>query len=105
MQVIFDPAVISYEELAKLFFETHDFSQVNRQGPDIGTQYRSEIFYLDPAQKQTAEKLIGVLNAKGFQVATRLSQAGPFWPAEEYHQEYFIKNGQQPYCHVYRKIF
>jgi len=105
VQVIFDPAVISYEELAKLFFETHDFSQVNRQGPDIGTQYRSEIFYLDPAQKQTAEKLIGVLNAKGFQVATRLSQAGPFWPAEEYHQEYFIKNGQQPYCHVYRKIF
>jgi peptide methionine sulfoxide reductase msrA/msrB len=105
VQVVFDPAVISYEELARLFFETHDFTQVDRQGPDIGTQYRSEIFYLDPAQKLVAEKLLATLKAKGFQVATRLSPAGPFWPAEEHHQEYYLKNGQQPNCHVYRKIF
>jgi peptide methionine sulfoxide reductase msrA/msrB len=105
VQVIYDPALISYEELAKLFFETHDFTQVNRQGPDIGEQYRSEIFFSDEAQKQTAEKLIGILKTKGFPAATRLTQAGQFWPAENYHQNYYMKNGHRPYCHVYRKIF
>jgi peptide methionine sulfoxide reductase msrA/msrB len=105
VQVIYDPALISYEELAKLFFETHDFTQVNRQGPDIGEQYRSEIFYGDEAQKQAAEKLIGILTAKGFKVATRLTPASEFWQAEDYHQLYYQKNGHQPYCHVYRKIF
>ena len=105
VQVVFDPAVITFEELAKLFFETHDFTQVDRQGPDVGTQYRSEIFYLDEEQKRTAEKLIGVLQAKGYKVATRLTRAGPFWPAEEYHQNYYWKSGGSPYCHVYRKIF
>jgi len=105
VQVVYDPTVITYEELVKLFFETHDFTQVNRQGPDIGTQYRSEIFYIDETQKQTAEKLITLLGAKGFKVATRLSQAGAFWEGEGYHQGYYQKNGQRPYCHVYRKIF
>jgi peptide methionine sulfoxide reductase msrA/msrB len=105
VQVIYDPALTSYEELAKLFFETHDFSQINRQGPDIGEQYRSEIFYSDDAQKQTAEKLINILNEKGFKVATRITPAGAFWKAEDYHQNYYQKNGHQPYCHVYRKIF
>ena len=105
VQVIYDPALISYEELAKLFFETHDFTQVNRQGPDIGEQYRSEIFYGDEAQKQAAEKLIGILTAKGFKVATRLTPASEFWQAEDYHQLYYQKNGHQPYCHIYRKIF
>jgi peptide methionine sulfoxide reductase msrA/msrB len=105
VQVIYDPAVISYEELAKLFFETHDFSQVDRQGPDIGSQYRSEIFYVDDDQKQAAEKLKGILEAKGLKVATRITKAGPFWPAEDYHQNYYQKNGNQPYCHIYRKIF
>jgi peptide methionine sulfoxide reductase msrA/msrB len=105
VRVIYDPSVISYEELAKLFFETHDFTQVNRQGPDIGEQYRSEIFYRDEAQKTSAEKLIAILTAKGFRAATRVTPAGPFWPAEEYHQNYYQKNGHRPYCHVYRKLF
>jgi len=105
VQVVFDPDQISYEELAKLFFETHDFTEVDRQGPDIGSQYRSEIFYKNEAQRQTAEKLSGILSAKGFKVATRLSKAGLFWPAEDYHQNYYQKSGSQPYCHVYRKIF
>jgi peptide methionine sulfoxide reductase msrA/msrB len=105
VQVIYDPALVSYEELAKLFFETHDFTQIDRQGPDIGTQYRSEIFYRDEAQKRIAEKLIRLLGEKGFQVATRLAPVGEFWKAEDYHQNYYQKNGSQPYCHVYRKIF
>jgi peptide methionine sulfoxide reductase msrA/msrB len=105
VQVIYDPSLVSYEELAKLFFETHDFTQVNRQGPDIGQQYRSEIFYSDETQKQTAEKLIGILSEKGFKVATHLTPASEFWKAEDYHQNYYQKNGKQPYCHIYRKIF
>jgi peptide methionine sulfoxide reductase msrA/msrB len=105
VQVIYDPSSVSYEELAKLFFETHDFTQVNRQGPDIGEQYRSEIFYNGETQKQTAEKLIRVLNEKGFKVATRVTPSGAFWKAEDYHQNYYQKNGHQPYCHLYRKIF
>ena len=105
VQVVFDPEQISYEELAKLFFETHDFTEIDRQGPDIGSQYRSEIFYQDEDQRRTAEKLSAILNGKGFKVATRLSRAGPFWPAEDYHQNYYQKSGSQPYCHVYRKIF
>jgi peptide methionine sulfoxide reductase msrA/msrB len=105
VQVIYDPSTISYEELARLFFETHDFTQVNRQGPDIGEQYRSEIFYQNEEQREAAEKLAGILKAKGFKLTTRISAAGPFWKAENYHQNYYQKNGQQPYCHVYRKIF
>ncbi|MCX6558124.1 MAG: bifunctional methionine sulfoxide reductase B/A protein [Candidatus Aminicenantes bacterium] len=105
VRVIYDPSVISYEELAQLFFETHDFTQTNRQGPDIGEQYRSEIFYRDEAQKTSADKLIAMLTAKGFKVATRVTAAGAFWKAEDYHQNYYQKNGHQPYCHVYRKIF
>ena len=105
VRVVFDPALISYEELAKLFFEIHDFTLVDRQGPDIGTQYRSEIFYQDKEQRQTAEKLMETLKSKGFKVATRLSRAGSFWSAEAYHQNYYLKNGSQPFCHVFRKIF
>ena len=105
VQVVYDPAVITYEELAKLFFETHDFTQVDRQGPDIGTQYRSELFFQDDGQRRIAEKLVAILQGKGFQVATRITRAGPFWQAEDYHQNYYRKSGGQPYCHIYRKIF
>lgn len=105
VEVIFDPLKISYEELAKLFFETHDPTQVNRQGPDIGEQYRSEIFYLDEHQKEIAQKLINLLKAKGFNVATKLTKASVFWNAEEYHQEYYMKNKGTPYCHIYTKRF
>ena len=105
VEVIYDPSKTSYEQLAKLFFETHDFTQLNRQGPDLGRQYRSAVFYLDDQQKQTAAKLVDELKKKGFDVKTQITPAGKFWPAEEYHQEYYQKTGKTPYCHIYRKIF
>ena len=104
-EVIYDPTKITYEQLARLFFETHNFTQLNRQGPDIGPQYRSAIFYLNEEQKQTAEKLIGVLREKGFDVKTEVTKAGEFYAGEQYHQDYYNKTGKTPYCHVYRKIF
>ncbi len=105
VEVSYDPDVISYEQLAKLFFETHDFTQLNRQGPDIGTQYRSEIFYLDDEQKQVATQLIQTLKTKRHNVKTKVTKADKFWPAEDYHQDYYDKTKKLPYCHVYRKIF
>lgn len=105
VEVVYDPGKVSYEELTKLFFETHDFGQVNRQGPDIGTQYRSEIFYLDESQKETAKKLIGELEGKGHWVETVVTEASKFWEGEEYHQDYYEKNGKTPYCHIYKPIF
>lgn len=105
VKVIFEPGKITYETLAKRFFEIHDPGQVNRQGPDIGEQYRSEIFYTTPEQKETALKLIHILKDKGFQVVTKLTPATRFWEAEDYHQNYYTKNGKQPYCHQYIKKF
>ncbi len=105
VEVVFDPAKTTYEKLAKLFFETHDFTQLNRQGPDIGTQYRSAIFYLDEQQKQVAEKLVRELRKKRYNVKTEIVAATKFWPAELYHQDYYQKTGKTPYCHIYRKIF
>jgi len=105
IEVTFDPDQTSYEDLAKLFFEIHDPTQVNRQGPDIGEQYRSVIFYADEEQRTTAESLIEILQSKGYQVATQLELAGEFWEAEDYHQDYYEKKGRQPYCHVYTKRF
>ena len=105
VEVVFDPAKTSYEQLVKLFFETHDFTQVNRQGPDVGTQYRSAIFYLDENQKQTAMKLADELRKKGYDVRTQLVPAGKFWLAEQYHQNYYEKTAASPYCHTYKKIF
>ena len=105
VEVTYDPSKTSYEQLARLFFETHDFTQLNRQGPDIGTQYRSAIFYLDEKQKQIATSLVQTLKKKGFDVKTEITAAGKFWPAEQYHQDYYKNNGKTPYCHVYRKIF
>ncbi len=105
VRVTFDPAKVSYEKLARLFFEIHDPTQVGRQGPDIGDQYRSEVFYTTPAQRATAEKLIAELRAKGYDVATRVTAATTFWPAEEYHQDYYDRKGAQPYCHAYTKRF
>ena len=105
VEVEFDAAQVSYETLAKLFFEIHDPTQRNRQGPDIGTQYRSAIFYADEEQKRVAEKLIDELRSKGYQVVTSVEKAGIFWYAEEYHQDYYQKTGHQPYCHIYQKRF
>jgi peptide methionine sulfoxide reductase msrA/msrB len=105
VQVIFDPDSVTYEELAKLYFETHDPTQVDRQGPDIGTQYRSEIFYFNDLQKKISESLIQQLQNKGLTIATKLTKASTFWVAEEYHQDYYIKTGKQPYCHSYKQLF
>ena len=105
VEVFYDPSLTNYEALAKVFFETHDFTQINRQGPDVGEQYRSVIFYINNDQKQTAEKLISILAEKGYKVATQLQQASTFWVGEGYHQDYYNKKGGTPYCHVYRKIF
>lgn len=99
MEITFDPKQTSYEELAKLFFEIHDPTQTNGQGNDIGPQYLSEIFYFDVTQKETAEKLINQLETKGFKIATKLRPAEKFWPAEDYHQQYYEKGGGTPYCH------
>ena len=105
VEVEYDPAKVSYEDLAKLFFEVHDPTQKNRQGPDIGGQYRSSIFYVDDQQKETANRLIEQLRKKGLDVVTTVERAGDFWRAEEYHQDYYGKNGGQPYCHVRTKRF
>jgi len=104
-EVIYDPSKVSYEELARLFFETHDPTQVNRQGPDIGTQYRSAIYFLNDEQREVAEKLKGLLEDKGLNVATEITEASKFWEAENYHQDYYDNNGSSPYCHIYTKRF
>jgi len=105
VEITFNPSEISYEDLAKLFFEIHDPTQLNQQGPDIGYQYRSAIFYFNDKQKETAEKLINILKEKGLKVVTQVVKADKFWTAEEYHQHYYTKKGGNPYCHVYTKRF
>lgn len=105
VEVTFDPTKTSFEELARLFFEIHDPTQVNRQGPDMGDQYRSAIFYLNDEQKAIAEKLIKILQYKGYDVATKLVKAETFYIAEDYHQHYYEHNGETPYCHRYVKKF
>ncbi|MGD0573227.1 MAG: bifunctional methionine sulfoxide reductase B/A protein [Sedimentisphaerales bacterium] len=105
VEVVFDPNKTNYEDLAKLFFEIHDPTQRNRQGPDIGYQYRSAIFYADPQQKQIAERLIEQLKKKGLKVVTSVEPAKEFWPAEDYHQDYYGITGGTPYCHFRTKRF
>ena len=105
VQVVFDPSKTDYETLARLFFEIHDPTQVDRQGPDVGDQYRSAVFYRTEEQKQIAEKLIDLLEKKGYDVATEVKLASKFWPAEEYHQNHYERKGGKPYCHKYEKRF
>lgn len=104
-QVEFDPELVSYTDLCKVFFEIHDPAQTDGQGPDIGPQYRSEIFYLNETQKQEAEAVIDILRQKGHEVNTRLTPATTFWEAEDYHQHYYEKTGGEPYCHIRIKKF
>lgn len=104
-EVEYDATETSYENLVKLFFETHDFTQTDGQGPDIGSQYLSCIFYTNDEEKEVAKKYIRYLKEKGYDVATDLRPATIFWIAEDYHQQYYEHKGTQPYCHIYRKIF
>jgi peptide-methionine (S)-S-oxide reductase len=103
VQVTFDPAVISYRDLLGVFFATHDPTTLNRQGADVGTQYRSAIFYHSPDQKQAAEQVIAELNAARVWDRPLVTQVVPFqafYRAEDYHQGYFRHNPGQPYCQV-----
>jgi peptide methionine sulfoxide reductase msrA/msrB len=99
VEVVFDTTKTSFRELARLFFEIHDPTQLNRQGPDVGEQYKSVIFYQNEKQKEVAKELIKQLVDKGFSVVTELIPATIFWKAETYHQDYYEKNNQAPYCH------
>lgn len=105
VEVTYDPTKVSYETLAKLFFEIHDPTQKNGQGPDIGSQYLSAIFTSDKKEKETIYKLVGILENKGLNIATRIHKSAPFYKAEEYHQDYYKKTGKKPYCHAYKKLF
>lgn len=105
VEVVYDKNKISYEELAKTFFEIHDPTQTNGQGPDIGEQYLSAVFVSDNEERETVEKLIGRLKAKGYKVATKVLEKSEFYAADESHQDYYEKKGSQPYCHGYTKRF
>lgn len=93
MEIIYDPAQISYPELLATFWSIHDYTTLNRQGPDVGSQYRSAIFYHDELQKEAA------LKSKPAGAVTQIASAGPFYPAEEYHQNYVQKHGGAS-CHI-----
>ena len=100
VKIVYDPELVTYEQLARLFFEIHDPTQQNRQGADVGAQYRSAVFYVDDEQKQIAERLIAELRANGYKVVTQVLPASEFYPAEEYHQDYIEKHADRPVCHV-----
>lgn len=103
VEVIFDPKRLSEEELIKYFFEIHDFTQENGQGPDVGEQYKSAIFYTNDSQKIIAEKLKKQLSER-YRVVSQIRKASTFWLAEDYHQDYYEKTGKVPYCHFRRRI-
>jgi peptide-methionine (S)-S-oxide reductase len=116
VQLRFDPAAVSYREILEVFFTIHDPTTLNRQGNDVGTQYRSVIFTHSPAQQATAEEVVADLTAQALwpaPIVTEIQPAPTFYPAEDYHQGYFRGNGYQPYCQVvvapkvakFRKLF
>jgi peptide-methionine (S)-S-oxide reductase len=101
VRVAFDPSVLSYRDLLRVFFTIHDPTTRDRQGNDVGTQYRSVIFCGSPEQRMDAEAVVAELTAKGLwrdPVVTEIADSAPFYPAETYHQDYFSRNGNQPYC-------
>lgn len=103
VQVTFDPSMISYRELLQIFFTAHNPTTLNRQGADVGTQYRSVIFYHNDLQKKAAEEVIREMGASGIwdaPIVTKLEPFTVFYKAEDYHQEYFKNNGNQPYCQM-----
>jgi peptide methionine sulfoxide reductase msrA/msrB len=105
VEVIYDPAKVNYEKLAEFFFEIHDPTQIDGQGPDIGEQYLSTIFYKNDNEKKIIHNLIDILKTKGYEIVTKVVPADTFWEAEEYHQDYYDKKKQQPRCNVYKKKF
>lgn len=101
IQITYDPSVISYRELLDVFFYTHDPTTLNRQGADVGTQYRSAIFYHDKEQEADAKTIIAQLTAEGVYadpIVTEISAIGAYYPAEEYHRNYYNNNKNQGYC-------
>jgi len=101
VQITFDPALVSFKEILEAFFVVHDPTTLNRQGNDVGTQYRSAIFYHSPEQKRAAQETIARLDGARLwsaPIVTALAPASAFYEAEEYHQEYFARNPYQPYC-------
>jgi len=103
VQITFDPTVLSFREILEVFFGIHDPTTLNRQGADVGTQYRSVIFYRTPEQKATAEEVVAELGTAGIwddPIVTEIVPLTDFYQAEDYHQEYFEHNGEQPYCQV-----
>ena len=105
VEIVYDPRKVSYETLAKLFFEVHDSTQVDGQGPDIGEQYLSAVFISETNETIIVEKLIEILKSKGINAETTLRKAGKFYKADEHHQDYYEKNNKKPYCHSYQMIF
>ncbi|MFA7169354.1 MAG: peptide-methionine (S)-S-oxide reductase MsrA [Candidatus Paceibacterota bacterium] len=105
VEIVFDAGKVSFETLVKLFFEIHDPTQRNRQGPDIGLQYRSAIFYIGEEQRRIVENIVDMLKEKSINTVTELSPAKTFYVAEDYHQKYYLKTGRKPYCYVRKKIF
>lgn len=101
VQITFDPAELTFADLLRVFFTVHDPTQLNRQGNDIGTSYRSAIFYHSDEQKQIADEIIREIDSAGIYdapIVTQVEKFDRFWPAEGYHQEYFVNNPDQPYC-------
>lgn len=103
IQITFNPELVSYEDLLEIFFGTHDPTTLNRQGADVGTQYRSEVFYHSEAQKEKAEKYIQWIEQEKLYsnpIVTKVSPASEFYAAEDYHQDYYSQNSQQGYCQM-----
>ena len=103
VQITYDPQAVSFRELLEVFFTIHDPTTLNRQGADVGTQYRSAIFYHSPEQQEIAERTIGELNAEEIwdaPIVTEVVPAEDFYVAEDYHQEYYAQNASQPYCQM-----
>lgn len=105
VEVVYDSSKVDYETLVRLFFEIHDPTQEDGQGPDIGSQYHSAIFVSNENERKTIEKLIDLLELKGYDVATKILDKKKFYKAEEYHQNYYDTKGKKPYCHGYVKRF
>lgn len=105
VEVTYDPSQVSYSELIMHFFQIHDPEQTNGQGPDIGSQYLSAIFVANDTQALEVTKLIENLQSRGYTIATQILPKAPFYPADEYHQDYYVKKGSSPYCHSFVKRF